>query len=286
MVRRMQDRTKHVLKLLSGKCLDVGCGKGEVTIEGSHDGLDIIGTDISATNIDFCNERAEQHHKYHKTKTDNPKFLVSDLFDMPFNPKSFDTIYLGHVLEHMTAPELAIKRILPFLKDDGNFIISVPAGFAHYDPDHSFFFFDDDTLTNMIKHWFHYMIPPVIKNHFNMVGIKTFMNKIPGIEFEIDKVEFSDSRYPSMDLFVTIKRKNPKEHNIKVKLDWSAFPTEMDVPEGTTDIHIPLMSGDVQIGPENKKFTIVDPSMSLLFQQSDVDKDGTLIFKCTKGVKG
>ena len=70
---------------------------------------------------------------------------------------------------------------------------------------------------------------------------------------------------------------------MKVKLDWSTFPSEMDVSENTEFIHIPLITGDVEIGPENKTYTVVNPSRTLIFQRTAIDDNGTPIFTFLKG---
>lgn len=38
----------------------------------------------------------------------------------------FDTIIMSHVLEHIYDPQVVLKRILGWLKDDGVFVVSVP----------------------------------------------------------------------------------------------------------------------------------------------------------------
>ncbi|WP_027216539.1 methyltransferase domain-containing protein [Butyrivibrio fibrisolvens] len=46
--------------------------------------------------------------------------------DIPYSEGQFDYIICADVLEHLRNPEETIKRFLPYLKDNGYFIISVP----------------------------------------------------------------------------------------------------------------------------------------------------------------
>lgn len=51
--------------------------------------------------------------------------------DITYSPKQFDYIFCADVLEHLRDPEGTLKRFMPYLKDDGRFIISLP-NVRHY----------------------------------------------------------------------------------------------------------------------------------------------------------
>ncbi len=45
---------------------------------------------------------------------------------LPFEPQEFDYLIFADVLEHLPDPDQALDRLLPFLKEDGRVIVSVP----------------------------------------------------------------------------------------------------------------------------------------------------------------
>lgn len=45
---------------------------------------------------------------------------------IPYSEKQFDYIICADVLEHLRNPQATLKRFIPYLKDDGRFIISLP----------------------------------------------------------------------------------------------------------------------------------------------------------------
>ena len=51
--------------------------------------------------------------------------------EIPYEKKQFDYIICADVLEHLRDPEAAIKRFMPYLKDDGYFLVSIP-NVRHY----------------------------------------------------------------------------------------------------------------------------------------------------------
>lgn len=54
----------------------------------------------------------------------------AETMELPYDLKSFDYIILGDVLEHLYDPEKFLKRMIPYLKDDGAFLCSIP-NFLH-----------------------------------------------------------------------------------------------------------------------------------------------------------
>lgn len=46
--------------------------------------------------------------------------------NLPYEEKSFDYIILADVLEHLHDPEAALRKLIPYLKDTGKFLCSIP----------------------------------------------------------------------------------------------------------------------------------------------------------------
>ena len=60
------------------------------------------------------------------TSSDNAKFCICNIQNIPLKSNSFDFIVSLDVLEHVDDPIIALKEIHRVLKEDGFFIVSVP----------------------------------------------------------------------------------------------------------------------------------------------------------------
>jgi len=108
------------------KGLDLGCGKGYVTVQLTSLGYKMIGIDISRKNIENAISR--------QIAGDNPSFLIGDAENLPLNIKRniLDFVVCTEVLEHLNHPDRALNSINKVLKDDGLLIVTVPNGYGPY----------------------------------------------------------------------------------------------------------------------------------------------------------
>lgn len=101
-------------ELKSLTILEIGAGSGATLLELKQSGFaeKIYGYDI----VDIC-----------KNKNEFEQFVVGNIEQeqFPFNEK-FDIIILADVLEHLIEPEMVLKKIVPYLKDNGSIYISLP----------------------------------------------------------------------------------------------------------------------------------------------------------------
>jgi SAM-dependent methyltransferase len=105
-----------------GKVLDIGCGNSPFKFLIDETKASYIGIDIeNAENFDY----------------NNPEKIIFDGENIPFEDKSFDSIILTEVLEHIEKPEKIIGEMHRVLKHGGEIIITVPwsarVHFAPYD---------------------------------------------------------------------------------------------------------------------------------------------------------
>jgi len=105
------------------KGLDIGCGKGNITVLLASLGYSIIGIDISLENIKVAKSKANYKN--------NPTFLVGDAENLPLKG-GFDFIILSEVLEHLNCPEKALIQCNEVLREDGLLIVTVPNGYGPY----------------------------------------------------------------------------------------------------------------------------------------------------------
>ena len=97
------------------KVLELGCGKGYVSERLKQNGCRVTGIEISGDNA----KQARRHCE---------KVIVGNVetMKMPFRQNTFDAILSGDVLEHLHEPKAALEKVMPFLKDDGVIIVSLP----------------------------------------------------------------------------------------------------------------------------------------------------------------
>lgn len=118
------EKKDYIFKLLAPlkgkKILDMGCGEGVFVKELKKQGHDIQGLDFN----------------YESELVKKGSILAA-----PYNDKSFDIILCLDVIEHLNPADqpVAFKEIYRLLKDDGQFICSLP-NFAHLASRFAFFF--------------------------------------------------------------------------------------------------------------------------------------------------
>jgi ubiquinone/menaquinone biosynthesis C-methylase UbiE len=105
------------LDVFRGKrCLDAGCGGGRGSILMARAGArEVVGVDLSPTNIESSGKRARQ-----KGLT-NVTFQQQSLMDLPFADASFDVVWCNGVLHHITDPDRGLKELTRVLKPGGHF---------------------------------------------------------------------------------------------------------------------------------------------------------------------
>jgi len=117
-------REKTLLKLFDFQkndiVLDVGCASGRQLFQ-IYDYIGMgHGTDIARSFIDKCNSVKQEKN------ISNLYFKVSEVEFLSFDDKYFDKIICAEVLEHVFDFNIAIQEIRRVLKDDGEFVMTVP----------------------------------------------------------------------------------------------------------------------------------------------------------------
>ena len=121
-------------KYLKGKTLDIGCGIGDMLSYRPN----TIGLDINPLNVNYC-------------KKEKLEVFLMKNGCIPFEDRSFDSVLLDNVLEHISKPTLLFNEIKRVLKPGGIILIGVPGirGFKS-DADHKIFY-DEMKLKNLAR---------------------------------------------------------------------------------------------------------------------------------------
>jgi 2-polyprenyl-3-methyl-5-hydroxy-6-metoxy-1,4-benzoquinol methylase len=105
--------------VLAGKkkiILEVGCSTGYVSARLKKNGCRVYGIELEP--------EAAQAAREHCENVLNAD--IEKLEKLPYNSGQFDLIIFGDVLEHLRNPELILKKLRPYLKDEGFIVVSLP----------------------------------------------------------------------------------------------------------------------------------------------------------------
>ncbi|SMF75832.1 class I SAM-dependent methyltransferase [Pseudobacteriovorax antillogorgiicola] len=103
----------NLRRLKLGYTLDVGCGIGRNLI---HLGGNGVGVDHNQTSVSVARARGLQ------------AFTAKEFHNLNYAQKSFDSLLIAHVLEHMTYKEgfRLVKDYLPYVRTDGSIVFITP----------------------------------------------------------------------------------------------------------------------------------------------------------------
>lgn len=112
----------EIVPSVYGEVLDVGCGAGAmITLLQEQKGVSGV------TGIELSREACEiaWSKNLNVIRVDVQKDIL------PFPEGSFDFIFFGDVLEHLYDPWTVLKKLRPYLKDNGFMVLSIP-NVKHY----------------------------------------------------------------------------------------------------------------------------------------------------------
>ncbi len=101
-----------------GRCLEVGCGTGDLSIYLAKRGLEVIGIDFIQKPIDAAKAKAIAENI-------DIKFEVRDAFELDYDANMFDYIFDGGFLHNLTDEYIEKFERIAFklLKPDGHYIV-------------------------------------------------------------------------------------------------------------------------------------------------------------------
>jgi SAM-dependent methyltransferase len=137
---RLQDQAGTLVELLhwdtayqdGESVLEAGCGVGAqtLTLAQNSPGARITSIDISEASL------AEARGRAAASGLTNVQFRQADIFALPFEPASFDHVFVCFVLEHLDRPIEALDALKLLLKPGGTItVIEGDHGSAYFHPD-------------------------------------------------------------------------------------------------------------------------------------------------------
>ena len=137
---RLADQAETLTELLhhdthypaGSRVLEAGCGTGAQTVILARNSPEarITSVDISEDSLRRAQEKIRQEG------ITNVVFRQGDIFHLPFEPESFDHIFVCFVLEHLADPQRALETLRPLLKEGGTLtVIEGDHGSAFFHPD-------------------------------------------------------------------------------------------------------------------------------------------------------
>ncbi len=137
---RLQDQASTLVDLLhvdtsyppGSRVLEAGCGVGAqtVTLAENSPQAQITSIDISQASVAQARERVREagHHNVHVEQ--------GDIFDLAYEPETFDHVFVCFVLEHLNDPAKALRRLRRVLKPGGTItLIEGDHGSTFFHPD-------------------------------------------------------------------------------------------------------------------------------------------------------
>lgn len=137
---RLQDQASTLADLLhsdtlfpaGSRVLEAGCGVGAQTLTLAKNSPEarITSIDISEASVAEAKKRVESEG------FSNVCFQQGDIFNLSFEPKSFDHVFLCFVLEHLSEPVKALAVLKKFIKPGGTItVIEGDHGSTYFHPD-------------------------------------------------------------------------------------------------------------------------------------------------------
>lgn len=109
---------KHVLPL-KGKILEVGTGRGYMTLALAEAGYSITSIDNSKEN----QKAALLNAKYYNIE-DRINFKIDDACNLSFKDNSFDMLVCTFLMHHLKEPDKAVDEFLRVVKPGGQIVLS------------------------------------------------------------------------------------------------------------------------------------------------------------------
>lgn len=120
--RCSRGRSSWVAARAQGNVLDIGCADCSIKQQ------------LNLAEVYFGLDFPETATKLYQTRP----HVYGDASQLPFTAKSFDTVLMLDVLEHLSEPELALHEASRVLKEQGRLLITIPFSYPLHDQPHDY----------------------------------------------------------------------------------------------------------------------------------------------------
>lgn len=137
---RLQDQAATLVELLhsdtsypeGSRVLEAGCGVGAQTLTLARNSPQALITSVDILESSLSEAKA----KAQSAGLTNVRFLQADIFHLPFEPGSFDHVFVCFVLEHLSRPVEALQALKNLLTTGGTItVIEGDHGSTCFHPD-------------------------------------------------------------------------------------------------------------------------------------------------------
>ena len=130
--RKTRERIQWIVTQTEGESvLDIGCSQGITSILLGRAGKRVLAIDLEETLIRFAKQKLSGEAQDVK---ENVTFAAGDFLSFPLGTRTFDTILMTEVLEHVTDVERFLKKAAACAQSHTKFVITVPFGIHdHWD---------------------------------------------------------------------------------------------------------------------------------------------------------
>ena len=183
---------------LEGRIIDIGAQHGTLAFRLAEQ-YDVTAIDIDAENVEVMQTLAKQ-------KELDIQIRQCAIQSLPFEDNSFDTVILSQVVEHVRNPE-DMSELMRILKASGAIIVTTNLGFAHWSPDHCWFFLPRDVYKFLYHGWF-FMTDQQKKYTFlkchTVVPFEDYFIKYFSPWFEYQLYEARESRWNGIEIYARV----------------------------------------------------------------------------------
>jgi cyclopropane fatty-acyl-phospholipid synthase-like methyltransferase len=125
----------HYLQVQPGiTVLDLGCGRGEITVQCGLTGADAVGIDYSIASIRLAGETIRHAENLNRDLWRRPLLAVGNAKLLPFEDRTFDRAVMSDLVEHLYPAELAIalEEVYRVLAPGGELLIHTMPNLWYY----------------------------------------------------------------------------------------------------------------------------------------------------------
>lgn len=90
------------------KVLDLGCGRGEITVQCGLTGTVAVGIDYATAGVRLAHEAIEYADSLHQETWRRPSLATGNAKLLPFKDSTFDRVVMSDLVEHLYPDELTI----------------------------------------------------------------------------------------------------------------------------------------------------------------------------------